>query len=42
LLALLLVVFIIRYAKTRKFMPSGLKLILTLAALASQLLLGKG
>ena len=34
LLAVLLVVFAIRLAKTRKFMPSGLMLVLTLAALA--------
>lgn len=34
LLALLLVVFGMRLAKTRKFMPSGLMLVLTLAALA--------
>ncbi len=34
LLALLLVVFGVRLAKTRKFMPSGLMLVLTLAALA--------
>ena len=34
LLAALLVVFAIRLTKTKKFMPSGLMLILTLAALA--------
>lgn len=34
LLALLLVVFGVRLAKTRKFIPSGLMLVLTLAALA--------
>jgi uncharacterized membrane protein (UPF0136 family) len=34
LMAALLVVFAIRLAKTRKFMPSGLMLVLTLAALA--------
>lgn len=34
LLAILLVVFAMRLAKTKKFMPSGLMLILTLAALA--------
>jgi len=33
LLALLLVVFGIRLTKTKKFMPSGLMLVLTLAAL---------
>jgi uncharacterized membrane protein (UPF0136 family) len=33
LLAVLLVVFAIRLAKTRKFMPSGLMLLLTLVAL---------
>lgn len=33
LLAALLVVFAIRLSKTKKFMPSGLMLILTLAAL---------
>jgi uncharacterized membrane protein (UPF0136 family) len=39
LLGLLLVVFAIRLAKTRKFMPSGLMLSLTAAALAALLLL---
>jgi len=34
LLAALLVVFAIRLTKTKKFMPSGLMLILTLVALA--------
>ncbi len=34
ILALLLVVFAIRLAKTKKFMPSGLMLVLTIAALA--------
>ena len=34
ILALLLVVFAIRLAKTKKFMPSGLMLVLTLATLA--------
>jgi len=34
LLAALLVVFAIRLAKTKKFMPSGLMLVLTIAALA--------
>jgi uncharacterized membrane protein (UPF0136 family) len=34
LLAALLVVFAVRLAKTKKFMPSGLMLILTLLALA--------
>src|SRR5258707_11011818 len=34
ILAALLVVFAIRLTKTRKFMPSGLMLVLTLAALA--------
>jgi len=34
LMAVLLVVFAIRLAKTRKFMPSGLMLVVTLAALA--------
>jgi Transmembrane proteins 14C len=34
IMAALLVVFAIRLTKTRKFMPSGLMLILTLAALA--------
>jgi uncharacterized membrane protein (UPF0136 family) len=33
LLALLLVVFAVRLAKTKKFIPSGLMLVLTLAAL---------
>jgi uncharacterized membrane protein (UPF0136 family) len=34
ILALLLVVFAFRLAKTKKFMPSGLMLVLTLATLA--------
>ena len=34
ILALLLVVFAVRLAKTKKFMPSGLMLVLTLATLA--------
>ena len=34
LMAVLLVVFTIRLAKTKKFMPSGLMLVVTLAALA--------
>jgi len=34
ILALLLVVFAVRLTKTRKFMPSGLMLVLTLATLA--------
>jgi uncharacterized membrane protein (UPF0136 family) len=34
LMAALLVVFTIRLAKTKKFMPSGMMLVLTLAALA--------
>ena len=34
LLALLMVVFAMRLVKTKKFMPSGLMLLLTLAALA--------
>ena len=34
LLAALLVVFAMRLAKTKKFMPSGLMLVVTLAALA--------
>ena len=33
-LALLLVVFAVRLAKTKKFMPSGLMLVVTIAALA--------
>ena len=36
LMAALLVVFAIRLGKTKKFMPSGLMLILTIAALALQ------
>ena len=39
IMAALLVVFAIRLTKTRKFMPSGLMLILTLAALALRHLL---
>jgi uncharacterized membrane protein (UPF0136 family) len=38
LLLALLVVFAIRFAKGKKFMPSGLMIILTLAALALHLL----
>jgi uncharacterized membrane protein (UPF0136 family) len=34
IMALLLVVFAIRLAKTKKFMPSGLMLVLTIVALA--------
>jgi uncharacterized membrane protein (UPF0136 family) len=34
IMAVLLVVFTIRLAKTKKFMPSGLMLVLTLVALA--------
>jgi uncharacterized membrane protein (UPF0136 family) len=34
LLAALLVVFALRLAKTKKFMPSGLMLVLTILALA--------
>ena len=34
ILALLLVVFAVRLAKTKKFMPSGLMLVVTIAALA--------
>jgi uncharacterized membrane protein (UPF0136 family) len=33
-MALLLVVFAVRLAKTKKFMPSGLMLVVTIAALA--------
>jgi len=33
-MAALLIVFAMRLAKTKKFMPSGLMLILTIAALA--------
>jgi uncharacterized membrane protein (UPF0136 family) len=36
LLAVLLVVFALRLAKTKKFMPSGLMLVVTIAALALQ------
>ena len=39
IMAALLVVFGIRLAKTKKFMPSGLMLVLTLAALAARHLL---
>ncbi len=38
LLGILLVVFVIRFAKGRKFMPAGLMIILTVAALALHLL----
>jgi len=34
IMALLLVVFAVRLAKTKKFMPSGLMLVVTVAALA--------
>jgi uncharacterized membrane protein (UPF0136 family) len=34
IMALLLVVFAVRLAKTKKFMPSGLMLLVTIAALA--------
>ena len=34
LMAALLVVFAVRLAKTKKFMPSGLMLVVTIAALA--------
>ena len=40
LLALLLVVFVIRYAKTKKFMPAGLMILLTVATLALRFTLG--
>jgi uncharacterized membrane protein (UPF0136 family) len=36
ILAALLVVFAVRLGKTKKFMPSGLMLVLTLGALASR------
>jgi uncharacterized membrane protein (UPF0136 family) len=36
LLVLLLIVFVIRYARTSKFMPSGLLIILSLAALLAR------
>ena len=36
IMALLLVVFAVRLAKTKKFMPSGLMLVVTIAALALQ------
>ena len=39
IMAILLVVFAIRLAKTKKFMPSGLMLLVTIAALALQNLL---
>lgn len=39
LIALLLVVFGMRLAKTKKFMPSGLMLVISVAALAALLLL---
>ena len=39
IMAALLVVFCIRLTKTRKFMPSGLMLVLTIAALAFRHLL---
>jgi len=36
LLAILLVVFAVRLTKTRKFMPGGLMLVITIATLASR------
>jgi len=39
LTALLAVVFVIRYAKTKKFMPAGLMIVLSAAALAGMFLL---
>jgi uncharacterized membrane protein (UPF0136 family) len=42
LLGLLLVVFIIRYAKTKKFMPAGLMIILTVAALVLRFVATRG
>jgi uncharacterized membrane protein (UPF0136 family) len=39
IMAVLLVVFAIRLAKTKKFMPSGMLLVITLAALALRHLL---
>jgi len=36
IMAVLLVVFAVRLAKTKKFMPSGLLLVMTVAALALQ------
>jgi uncharacterized membrane protein (UPF0136 family) len=36
ILALLLVIFAVRLTKTKKFMPSGLMLVLTLATLAAR------
>ena len=36
ILALLLVIFAVRLAKTKKFMPSGLMLVLTLATLVAR------
>jgi uncharacterized membrane protein (UPF0136 family) len=38
LLGVLLVVFVMRYAKGKKFMPAGLMIVLTLAALGLHLL----
>lgn len=39
LLALLLVVFVIRYVKTKKFMPAGLMIVVTLITLVLRLAL---
>jgi uncharacterized membrane protein (UPF0136 family) len=41
LLVLLLVVFLIRYTKTKKFMPAGLMVVLTVATLALRFLVGR-
>jgi uncharacterized membrane protein (UPF0136 family) len=40
LLLLLLLVFVVRYSKGRKFMPAGLMVILTLAVLLFRYLIG--
>ena len=41
LLLVLLLAFVLRYGRKRKFMPSGLMLILTLAALLAHFLVGR-
>ena len=41
LLLVLLLVFVMRYAKGRKFMPAGLMIVLTLAALLGRFLVDK-
>jgi uncharacterized membrane protein (UPF0136 family) len=41
LLALLVVVFVMRYAKTKKFMPAGLMILVTVLTLVVRFVLGR-